>query len=73
MCSSAVALQEQGLTCSYISRFGSKRCICTLELAASSTGLEGVFSVGALPLQSLLVQIYTCFIELGIKGCFSFP
>ena len=30
-----------------------------------------VFSlVGALPL-SLLVQIYTCFIELGIKGCFS--
>ena len=27
-------------------------------------------SVGALPL-SLMVQIYTCFIELGIKGCFS--
>ena len=45
-------------------------CLCTLEVATSTTGLEGVSSVGALPL-SLIVQIYTCFIELGIKGCFS--
>ena len=32
--------------CSSITRFGSKRCIFTLELAASTTGLEGVFLCG---------------------------
>ena len=46
MCSSAVARQEQGLTCSSITRFGSERHICTLELATSTSGLQGIFLCG---------------------------
>ena len=47
MCSFVVVGQEQGLTCSSITRFGTKRCICTLEVATSTTGLEGVFLCGS--------------------------
>ena len=42
MCSSAV-VSDKSKVSPAVPRFGSERCICTLELATSISGLQGVF------------------------------